>query len=575
MDFFKKIFSIVTQIPVIDIIKQYPFLFALGLAIFFGYIFNALVIYIVPPNNVDSLSTHMSRVAFWLQHGDYFPWETPRKWQVIYPVNAQLQMYWNVLFSRTDRFVGYVQYLAAICSAVAIAGISRINQASYKQSVFAGSIFLSLPFIVLQSTTTQNDLITCALFITSIYFFFYGMIEQKRSAFIITGITIGLAVGTKQTLFFLLPPYLILMLLSWLVFKKVRFSDLFHLGWVSILTFFLIGSQIFIINQIKYSNPLGPTETIKYQSTGIITSDNVVELTVLNTTRFMYQMADLSGLPDPLWGYGIKFKALVSKPIFSLLNIDVESPQGVYPGHEFSLLKRYPLQEDFAWCGPLGFIILLPLMLIELISGLRKKNLYRISISIFYVLYFLFLVVFRPGWDPYQGRYFMPIIALATPLTAFWIQDTKLSKRLSWIGSIIAISTLLSCLFLNPAKTITGGRSIWNMDRTQLLSIQNTYMIDSMILIENELPLDTILGIATTGSYYPDYMFFGADFSRKIIPVYPSDKIDDYQWIKYNNIEYILVFSGEGYPSTALPYLQLLTKTNVCKLYKVDHFYQE
>jgi hypothetical protein len=564
--FKKTVFSIRT-LNFRNLFRKYPYIPMLIIVVGIGYLLIAILIYVVPPNNVDSVSTHMSRVIYWLHHGDYFPWDTIKKWQLIYPVNAQLLSFWSILFTKTDHFVGYGQFFAAIFSALAITGITKLNGRPNKHSVFSAIIFLTLPAVALQASTTQNDLFITALFIISIYFFFYGITEKRLTAFTVSGISIGLAVGTKQTMFFLLVPYVILYLMAWLLFKKVTFRQLFHLGWVSILTFLLIGSQIFISNIVNFGHPLGSPETVQSQSGSLLSSDQAVEIISLNSARFTYQMADLSGLPDPLWGYGIKLKALISKPIFGFLHMDVESGKGTYPGHHFSLLSRTQLQEDFAWYGPLGFLILVPLVFYALMMGIKKKNIYYLAGGIFFFLFQFLIIFFRPGWDPYQGRYFMPIVALLTPILGDLANDRLISKISMWIISAIAISTLVSCLFLNPAKPITGGRSVWHLDRLELLNYQNTYLVESMEIIDENLPLNTTVGLASDSYYFIEYPFFGRDFSRNLIPIYPDEKLYREDFFKENNIKYVIFYTMDKNLND-IPYLMLIATSEKIQLYQ-------
>ena len=533
------------------------------------FLFNAFLIIYVPPNNVDSLSTHMSRIGFWLQRGSFFPWSTPRIWQITYPVNAQLQMFWSVLFTRSDRLVGFVQWAAALASSLAVIGIARLNKANHFQAIFSGLIFLSLPAIVLQSTTTQNDLVICALFILSIYFFFLGMEENGLTPFVLSGIALGLGVGTKQTIFFLLPVFALVAIMAWLVIPQTQIKKFFVWGCTSLLTFALIGSQIFISNQINFGHPFGSKAAVE-QSTEMLRSESVLETSLINGSRLLYQLADLSGIPDPLWGYGIKAKAAIMKPVFSALNIDVESTKSAFPGHVFTLRRRYLLQEDEAWYGPLGFIILVPWLLIEFIRGIKRKDLYRISAFLFFLSFLIFDIFFRPGWDPYQGRYFMPVIALSAPLAANWINHAKKSSSIvGWLASAVAVSTLISCVFLNPAKPLEGHRSIWRLDRSGMLTLQNYYFIDTLRMVDQKVPLDATMGIASQKDYYPDYVFFGPKFTRTIIPVYPPDKISDSEWIKNEQIKYMLVNLSDTYPPENATSLEKIAETDLWGLYLV------
>ena len=65
-------------------IGRLPALTILALGLGLLYSFGIVLLTTVPQNNLDSLSTHLSRIGFWLQHGSFYPWPTPRLFQVIY-----------------------------------------------------------------------------------------------------------------------------------------------------------------------------------------------------------------------------------------------------------------------------------------------------------------------------------------------------------------------------------------------------------------------------------------------------------------------------------------------------------
>jgi hypothetical protein len=50
--------------------KSGAVVWALSILVGIVYILNAYIINIVPPNNNDSMTNHMARVGFWLQHGN-------------------------------------------------------------------------------------------------------------------------------------------------------------------------------------------------------------------------------------------------------------------------------------------------------------------------------------------------------------------------------------------------------------------------------------------------------------------------------------------------------------------------
>ena len=144
-------------------LRREPVLALLILSTILAYVFALVQIILIPQNNMDSLSTHLSRIGFWLQNASFFPWQTPMLNQVWYPVVAQLQTYWTLLFLGGDHMVGSVQWLAALISGVGVYGVARLLGYQQRPSACAALIFLGFPLVALQATTTQTDLMTAVL----------------------------------------------------------------------------------------------------------------------------------------------------------------------------------------------------------------------------------------------------------------------------------------------------------------------------------------------------------------------------------------------------------------------------
>src|SRR5258706_5873372 len=184
--------------------RREPVLVVLTLTIIVSYIFAMVQIILIPQNNMDSLSTHLSRIGFWLQRGSFFPWQTTMLNQVWYPVVAQLQTYWTLLFLDSDRMVGSVQWLAALISGISVFGMARLLGYPQRSSSFAALIFMTFPLVALQATTTQTDLMTAVCFIPAVYFLILGIRDGQYSLLSLSAISIGLGIGVKKSYFILL-----------------------------------------------------------------------------------------------------------------------------------------------------------------------------------------------------------------------------------------------------------------------------------------------------------------------------------------------------------------------------------
>ena len=161
-------------------LKDWTAVWVFAIVVLVFYAVGIFLILLVPRNTNDILTTHLARVAFWLQHGDMFPWNTPNKFNLIYPINANLLMLWTMLFTNSWLITGFIQWFSALAGAVSIFGISRRLGWHRAGALFAGLVWLSLPEILLQSTTTQLDLLVGVLVVIAIDFLISG--SQNRNS---------------------------------------------------------------------------------------------------------------------------------------------------------------------------------------------------------------------------------------------------------------------------------------------------------------------------------------------------------------------------------------------------------
>jgi hypothetical protein len=495
----------------------------------------------VPPNNNDSLAMHVPRVLYWLQHGNYKPWNTARVAQIFYPVNAQLQILRFGVFSKSTTFFAIPQFFAAIFGAIAVAGIAQLLNNHKTGHLMAGLSFLTYPIIVTQSTTTQNDLVVGTLFGICVYFLFLFSKEQRSLFLYFSGLSIALAVGTKLTATFLLPGIGIILLIM-LIYKKMKLKGLLHWGLASAISITIMGAQIFYQNWNTFGNPLGAKETVDkalHATNSVKTASHQI---MMSSFKFLYQIVDPSGLPSPLWRWGVRAKAISAGYAFDLLNIDIEDPNLTVNNHPFRLTDYTLLQEDESFFGITGFFTLIPLSIFAFYLGIKRKNVILLTPIIMFTTFLLTLTALRPGWTPYQGRYFIPIALVATSPFPIITQNKPIRYSLVPLLVVANILILMNTMLYNPAKPLLDYhvplfyRSSYDPQYNEILHYEKlsslsyiekiTYQTKSHAplcnFFESTLPSTAIVAyIATTNDYRFEVCLFGEHFEREVIPVYP------------------------------------------------------
>jgi hypothetical protein len=559
-------------------LRREPVLSLLVLVVGLLYGFALAQVILIPQNNTDSLSTHLSRIGFWNQQGSFFPWPTFMLNQVWYPVNAQLQTYWTLLFLRSDHLVGSVQWLAVLVSGIGVFGMARFYGYNSRQSAFAALIFLSFPLVALQSTTTQTDLVTVSTFIPAVYFLLLGLREGRSSLLTLSAISIGIGLGVKKSYFLLLPVMAILAILAALQFGKRSYKQLVFWSLNAVLGISLFGAYGYVVNWQLWGGPFGrptyidtlletPTnqqETLRVMPRLISNrpriseknetfpaGDILLELTY-NTPRLLYQAIDTSGLPRPLDGYAHKVKMRLAKALFQWIGFDeIEGAAFTAPGHTFSFSDKNINEESHAWYGPLSFLLLFPALILETRRGLRTRNYLLLAPGIALLIFLPLEIILRPGWDPFQGRYFAPLVALCAPLMAYWFNEKRNSVR-EWLISALAVVIVVVTFLYNPSKPTLGkfadGLHVWNNDRVIVQTIQRKKDREVYYRVEEFVPVGSVLGY-----YIPffilDYPLFGENLDRRLVPMVSRSQISDIQWLREQEIDYLLLPKRDEDPS--------------------------
>ncbi len=527
-------------------LRRWPEICLLTAALIGAFAVFAFLIWWVPPNNNDSLSTHLSRIGYWLQHNSLLPWETFNPKQVFYPLNAALQVYWTVLMLGSDRLAGIVQWIGGLASIVCVFGIARLIGWTRPQSAFAALVYGSFPIILLQSTTTQLDLVSAAIFLPTVYFLILGIKTSRRAMYILSGLSLGLALGTKQTLLFLLPGLAVFLLLQARHWKR----NPRHLSaWAAAAAgfFILLSSPIYVISAWYYGSPFGPPEVVSASTGGMQATDILASLKY-NVPRLTYQFFDFSGMPEPISEFGYRARRKLGIELAGLTSFSLETPAALAENHQFAYAYKTHLSEDESWFGVPGFLFLLPAAVQQLIHGLRKKDSLRVGLVLFALIYLPVVAALRPGWDPFQGRYFIAACAALAPFIGVVVQPGWWSRVVRWLAAVIAVTTIVVVLLYNPAKPFDRDKIIiFASTRQDLTLLQGGQMRGYLNLISQTMPEKAVVGYYSP-SYIWDYPLFGEGFNRKVIPIVAVEKLEDVEWLRSMGIEYILVNYPGGDP---------------------------
>ncbi len=518
-------------------IRTAPDLWTLAIFVIAAYGLLAVINILVPPNNFDGMVYHLSRVAYWLQHHSLAPWPTQSLSQTAFPFNAEIGSLWSMAFLRSDVITGFVQWFSALAAAIAIFSLARGMGATRQQASYASFLFLTLPMIVLQSTTVQNDLTAAAMLAASVSALFVALKTGRSGMLVVSGTAMGLALGMKLTAWMIVPG-LVLGLGGLLAFRRPRPVRLL-LAWAGACFggFLLLGAFNFVQSTLYFHHPLGSGMMIEKQLAD--TAPGNPTLVRSNTARDVFSFADVTGLPGPAGRSVLKAREAAGRIAFTALGVPSDRKNLNSRGHRFDFRDPSPdASEAGSFFGPLGFFLILPLAVFAILAGAIRRD-ERLVLGLAFLGFMLFLAGTQ-AWTPFRGRFYCAAVALVAPL-AFRLFRPGLGRvALRGLIALVAVLTLSVTVLTDVQKPLIGPRAIWGMTRSERRESLVNGLAISGRTIDRLIPIDATVGTVVSFTD-PDYPLFGQRLTRTIIPIYPAPRVIDLDWLRKSPYDYFVV----------------------------------
>jgi len=408
-----------------------------------------------PPNNTDSMVYHLSRVAHWVQNQSiaFFPTSTLRELYLNpFAEYAVLQTY---LLAGSDRLANLIQWFSYLNIAILVSLIAEKLGAGKKGQYFAALFSITLPQALLQSTTTQNDLVFSSMVLMSVYFLICFIQENNRIWIIPAGIATSLAVLSKSTAFIVLTPFLVWTLIF--ILRHVDKRKLFYTA-ISLAAALLLIIPFYMRNWSAFGNSLGPdSETALYQNEKM-----GIQSLVSNSLRnFAINLT-----------YTPKFSAIEENAvtgIHKLFGWDPNDPGLSWQDYKFTI-PGFVVNEDTSgnpihiWLG----LLVLAMVLVRH----KQRSTYTTSLMLCVVSGFLLFSLLLK-WQPWNNRLQTVFFLLIAPLFGLMIEH---KRTLSFSISIVLLISTIPYFLLNPTKPLTQDWNIFNLSRVESM-IRNDEII--------------------------------------------------------------------------------------------------
>ena len=391
-------------------LRAHPFMATLAAVVLATLGLEFVLAVAVAPNNWDSMGYHLSRAAYWLQYKSVFQFPGGTIRQLDYPPNGEILQAWTLSLSGTDRFAQLIQWASGIGCGLCIYLGAVLLGFRRTQAVFAAGLFLVLPIVVLESTTTQNDLITAFFVAATAVFAVRGLATRSHGDLVVAALALGLSVGTKGTVLIALPSLAILVgAAAWRHRPPLKFA-LRGLA-ITVLAVTALGSFNYIQSWEKTGSLFGNASHLTKRT------DRLVP----NALRSAWTFVELPGMQAD-W-----LDTAIQRPARAAFG-DLEKENYAFTGTPTHSLDTR-VQEDFTAFGPVGWLFLLPMLMLMLVWPKvdRRKRLVAACALLFLGLFFAVL-----NFNPWLGRLLIVFVVLAAPLMAAFARHPALSAAVTF-----------------------------------------------------------------------------------------------------------------------------------------------
>lgn len=440
--------------------NKYKFLYATNKKIiwFIGSISILLFIQgiLYPPNNWDSMTYHMARIAHWVMNESIEPYPTHIYRQIYQPPLAEWMIAQVCILNKADYFANAIQLIFLIASIGVINQIMLLWNQSKSRRMIAICIAFTTPSVFMQATSTQNDIVVSFFLLSTIFFLIDYFKRFNISSAIYIGLSIGLAILTKGTaLVYIIPIISFCLFFLWKAFLKKQINLINFLP-----HFFLIASLSIAIAFPHYYRNYALSGDIFGASDDHYFNKNItLKSTGLNLLKNIANHASTpitSNLTNQI----------VEKTHLTL-KIPINDENYSYKGIHFKL-NNWNHNEDEV--SNFLQIVLFAGVLLFLILNWKKIEPF-IKFSALFCLLAFCLFSFLLKWQPWHMRLQVPLFIMASIPIALFLDHFSLKKIVSPILGFAIVYCLILAV-LNPNRPL-----IKNTKQAKLVTRFDNYFI--------------------------------------------------------------------------------------------------
>lgn len=413
-----------------------------------------LIAVVAPPNNWDSMTYHMSRVAHWMQNRSVEHYPTSYVPQLYHPPGAEFAIMHFQILSGGDRYANLVQWLSMVGSAIAVSLIAKQLGANGRGQVFAAVFAATLPMGILQGSSTQNDYAVCFWVVCFVSCGLAGLWAGITgfNTFKI-GASLGLALLTKTTAYIFCLPFIIWFVVGGI--KSFRGKMLQPILLIAAVTCVLNVGH-FWRNYDLFGYAIGAPESFtKEYKIEAITLPTFLSNVIRNLA--MQAGTRISRINGAIVG--------VINVLHRILGVATNDARITWPPGQVFAIATPSFNENTA-TNPIHFWLTFgAIALIFKTPSLRKTKIvvtYLIAVIMTFLLLCLLLKL-----QPWHSRHHLSIFVLFSPIFGLAVSQLSNHKNANYLVAILIFMSL-PWIFHNNFRPLLGDSNIFNSSRREL-----------------------------------------------------------------------------------------------------------
>lgn len=516
----------------------------LSLVLLFGAIFTV-------PYNYDSMTYHLARIGYWIDHKSVAHYITNIDRQVYSPVLVEYNLLHMMLLSGNDTFLNFFQYFCMFAAAYFIYKCAQKLGVNRLFALFGAFIFMLMPLTISQSITTQNDLFAALIFILFVYKLLdvicYDKIilnAEQTLDIVMLGLLVGYAYLAKTSVCASM-----VMFMPWLLIARLRKKDDFKklIGSVGIA----LASIVVTISETLIRTFLSSGSLMTSTASGnIMVATKNVKYIIVNILK-NFSMLITQNYYRPLNGFIYRIAIGAGE------KLQVEVNHEAIAFHGFDFLHHMNMGDDMyshdktpsafvAYLAVIAGVILIGMIVTtmikrlahrkaqetssggnqikqELLSGGNQINQESIaigfSISAWLSLGFIIALL---RWQPWGTRLMYPALAVTVIMSVDMLyclmRHWKKPVVTTVLGILIVLSTMLAVpsvtYNLQPAVEFVKGGCQNRINQYFKSNHREDGYAKMIELAQNDQAKDIGLIISGDGYDYPLWLMLRKDYSE-------------------------------------------------------------